>query len=95
MERERAENRAEKVDWSQENMFRVLGFILWAKRNQLRFIKLGKDVIRFRPSCRKLRNSYTRGAKGCFPVRRGWILSIPVSTLRVYVTGDGRMGVVV
>lgn len=34
MERGRAENRAEKVDWSQENMFRILGFILWAKRNQ-------------------------------------------------------------
>lgn len=34
MEGERAENRAEKVDWSQENMFSVLGFILWAKRNQ-------------------------------------------------------------
>lgn len=34
MEGERGGNRAEKVDWSQENMFRVLGFILWAKRNQ-------------------------------------------------------------
>lgn len=34
MEGERAKNRAEKVDWSQENMFSVLGFILWAKRNQ-------------------------------------------------------------
>ena len=43
------------------------------KEKPVKFINLGKDVIRFRLSCRKLRNSYTRGAKGCFPVRRGWI----------------------